>query len=180
MGNFITQPTDVYSIATGSSQFWSRRDEKITKYRDLVRQLDVKQRAKTGRYHRFEGNESGTFFSTMVQLLSKFAVKLSIPLTTETKEERETAGSVERLVQSALRDVDFRRAQRMDSGKLQTSIAQYECSDGWICMEVVKHAASKKKPLVDIRAYDTLVFIRIGGLTVLLLSSSKRAARHCK
>ena len=156
MGNFITQPTDVYSIATGSSQFWSRRDEKITKYRDLVRQLDVKQRAKTGRYHRFEGNESGTFFSTMVQLLSKFAVKLSIPLTTETKEERETAGSVERLVQSALRDVDFRRAQRMDSGKLQTSIAQYECSDGWICMEVVKHAASKKKPLVDIRAYDTL------------------------
>ena len=151
----LATPAAVFSMATDGESFWSRRDEKITRFRDLVRQIDTRQRVKRGQYTKFEGNEAGTFFSTMTQLLSKHAVKHRIPLGFDAESERELKGQIERLIDSVYRDVDYRRARRIDPGKLQSSAAKFACSDGWVVAELVKYDDREHEP-IDIRLYDTL------------------------
>ena len=148
-------PTFVYGIAHRSETLWSYRDSKITSFRDWVSQVDYKQRAKKGKYKRFEGNESGTFYSTMTQPLSKHPMKHRIPLGFDDQKERELKGKVERLIDGVYRDVDYRRGRRLDPCDLQESAAKFACSDGWTCAEVIRRTEPDKEP-IDIRLYDTL------------------------
>ena len=152
----IKEPSDVYSMAMQTEKFFTSRNMRITQFRDLVRQIDWKQRNKSGNYHKFEGNESGSFFQTMVQILARNPIRHRIPYDTADEKDRELKGSVERLVLSTYRDVDAQRPKNMASSKLQTAIGQFICSDGWICAEVKKNNEDSNKPLVDIQLHDNL------------------------
>ena len=154
---FMQSPADIWASAVAAESFWSNRDYRITRFRDLVRQIDLDQRRKSDKYARFEGNESGSFFTTMVQLLSKNPAAHKIPQgnSKENEPERELKGSVERLFEGLYRDIDFGRGRRADPDGLQETMAKFACSDGWINLEVVKRNNKNFGPL-DVRVYDTL------------------------
>lgn len=154
----IDDPKDVLNLNQQVMSYFNSRDSRITRARDLVRQIDWQQRKKSSNYAHFEGNESGSFFSAMVQLLSKNPVRHRIPLEgAQTEEERELVGAVERLVVGTYRDVDDARSKRMESGRMQQSMAQFACSDGWIFVEVLKNDDKGDKPLIDMRMHDNLM-----------------------
>lgn len=152
-----TSPSEVHSACVAAESFWQNRDYRITRFRDLVRQIDMRQRKKSEKYTSFEGNESGTFFTTMVQLLSKNDARHRIPLGDgkEPEGERVLKGQVERLFEGVYRDVDYRRGRRMDPDGLQETMAKFACSDGWVNLEVIRRTDKDKEP-IDVRAYDTL------------------------
>lgn len=154
----ISEPQDVINLQQQVLSYFTSRDNRITRFRDLVRQIDWVQRKKSTNYESFEGNESGSFFSAMVQLLSKNSIRHRIPLEGEQIEsERELVGAVERLIQGTYRDIDDMRPKRMESGSLQQAIAQFACSDGWVLVEVIKNDDDEEKPLVDMRVHDNLL-----------------------
>ena len=152
-------PADIISNYRQLESRWSSRATQVTRHRDLARQIDFRQRLKTSKYAAFEGNESGTFFSVMVQILSKNPVRHPIPFQRDNEDDRILKGQVERLLQGTFREIDIRRSRRLNSGTLQQVIAQFVCADGWANLEVrfnPEGAANGSKPLVDIREYDTL------------------------
>ena len=138
---------------------WATRARKVTQHRDLARQIDFRQRLKSPKRSSFEGNESGTFFSVMVQILSKNPARHPIPFQRDSEEDRILKGQVERLLQGTYREVDIRRGRRLNSGSLQQVIAQFLCADGWANLELKYNpegAFGGTKPLIDIREHDTL------------------------
>ena len=138
--------------------YFDSRDSRITHFRDLVKQIDWAQRKKSSNYASFEGNEAGSFFSAMVQILSKNPMRHRIPLEGEqTDEERDLVSKVERLVLGTYRDVDDLRTKRMEAGPMQQAMSQFACSDGWVVVEVVKNDDNSEKPLVDMRTHDNLL-----------------------
>ena len=176
----LDEAKDVYSAAMDSERFWGNRNLRITKFRNLVRQIDLTQAGKSKKYHTFEGNESGSFFSVMVQLLSRNEPQHRIPLSTDDEATRITKGQIERLVAGTYRDVDYQRSLRMDGEPLQTTLSKFICSDGWAIAEVVKRETDEDEdegePLVDIRTYDSMdVYPQWGpdGLVVVIIHTER-------
>jgi hypothetical protein len=151
----IKEPADVFNLFNGSRSFWSWRNEKIAKFRDFVRQIDRSQRRKSKRYHAFESNEPGTFYATMVQLLTRNPVGHRIPLGQDSEATRKLKAAVEDLIQGTYRDVDRQRTNRIVESTLQVSLSQFALSDGWAVAEVVTHE-DESRPYVDIRTYDPI------------------------
>lgn len=152
-------PADITRIYQQLETRWSARARKVTQYRDLARQIDFRQRLKSPKRASFEGNESGTFFSVMVQILSKNPVRHPIPFQRDSEPDRILKGQVERLLQGTYREIDIRRGRRLNSGSLQQVIAQFTSADGWANLEVRYNPQGKQagfKPLIDVREYDTL------------------------
>lgn len=152
----IKDPSDVFNIFNNSRSFWTSRDEKISRFRDLVRQIDRTQKKKSKRYHQFESNEPGTFFASMVQLLTRNPVSNRIPIEHDDEAQRRNKAEVEDLVMGTFRDVDRQRVDRIVESNLQTTLSQFALSDGWSVCEVVTHEDEPERPYIDIRTYDPL------------------------
>ena len=152
----FTTPAEVNSAFLGSESFWNARNVRIQLWRNLVKQIDYRQRKQgaTGKYHSFEGNESASFYSAMVQLLTKNPIRSRIPLAQTAEADRKVAGQVERLIEGTYRDIDDRRARRpLDAEPLRSTIAKFACADGWAITETVKLEEDDAAE-VDVRTYD--------------------------